>query len=134
MPIDKFGRHLYSHEDPQTFLAEVRDFSQTIRCETVLTLLGVKTEGNGYFVLLGDQDIAGIRVFICPVNGIIKDIRLSLKEVEIFINEKLISRDDLIGMNMKEGDKISIKWSKINVAKVMLLQLILLSPIQWIKV
>lgn len=130
MPIDKFGRHFHTHEDPQSFLAEVRDLAQ-IKSESVLTLLANRTDSKKYFILLGDQEISGKRVFKCPINGTIRNVRLSIKDVEIYINEKLIPTTSLIGFKLNYDDHISIQWSKPNFSTVLLVQLLVLSPLHY---
>lgn len=133
MPVDKFGRHLYSHEEPQIFLAEAGELSE-LKSVSVLPIIGIRTDSDGYFILSGDQVIAGKRVYLCPVTGTITDVRLSVKEVTIYINDKVITPTSLIGLNLRNGDHISIHWStqnNQNRQQSLVLTIVVLSPLHF---
>lgn len=128
MPIDKFGRHLYSHDDPQTFLVEVEDISK-LMCESTLSIAAIYTDSQGFFILQGSAIVDGNRIYSFPMNATIKHAKLDPEDATIYINSRLYKLNELLGLRIKRGDQLAIKWNKTAATRPMVCELIVQTPI-----
>lgn len=107
MPIDKFGRHFQSHEEPQTFLVELQDVS-TLGSTNLITLIAGNVNKKSEFIFLGGTAKDGEDFFKFPINGTISSVKTNNANIKVFINSKELDINKLTGINININDVLKV--------------------------
>lgn len=103
MPIDKFNTHLYARHQHSAAIETVSHF----RYDTLCYVVGIYTDANGNYRLRHSDTTE--QYYLFPLkHATIAAARYAPSTAQVYINDKEYNPSSLVGVTLKENDRISV--------------------------